>query len=77
MPTSLARLTKLRSLRLEKNRLCFLPVELGNLRALEDMNLFNNPELYQPPPDAVVRGCLPVLGESLHVFCCARRGYTG
>ena len=28
---------------------------------MEDINLFNNPGLYQPPPDVVVRGCKHVL----------------
>lgn len=61
VPTSFGRLTNLRSLRLEKNLISFLPVELGKLKKIEDMNLFNNTAMYQPPPAVVVRGCKHVL----------------
>lgn len=61
VPATLGRLTNLRSLRLETNWLRTIPVELGQCTLLEDLNLFNNPSLYQPPSEVVVRGCLAIV----------------
>ena len=60
IPATLGGLTRLRSLRLEKNMLRTIPNEIGRCSALEDLNLFNNTDLYVPPPDVVVGGCKKV-----------------
>jgi hypothetical protein len=76
MPTSLGRLVHLRSLRLEQNFISFVPMELGRLERVEDMNLFNNPGLYQPPPDVMVRGCKCWLTSSASCSTRASRAST-
>ena len=42
---------------------------------MEDINLFNNPGLYQPPPDVVVRGCKHVLAYLQRLLL--HKGLTG
>ncbi len=47
--------------------------QLGQCTRLEDLNLFNNPSLYQPPEEVIVRGCLPIVAylQRLYQVHCA------
>lgn len=56
VPVTVGKLTRLVSLRLDKNLLQTLPVEVGMCLLIQDLNVLNNPHLYQPPPETLVRG---------------------
>lgn len=62
VPAELAKLTRLRVLRLEGNRITELPAQLGSMSQLEEIEVgTQSGHLRSPPPEVVTRGSASII----------------